>query len=1695
MFQTPFPAIIVLHRFKNVSHCLARDTENISESSMNKTFTFFLLSALCIATTALAQPKATSIQKITVFDNGSTRYRIPSIARLNDGTLMAFSDLRYGTGDIGYGSSLDIIAKKSTDNGATWGAQQTVLKSNSNASDYTYAFGDASTVVDRESGAILLMDPAGTIGFFGSTYQRVARSVSTDNGQTWATSDITDKLYQNDEYLKHLFFSSGRMIQSTIVKKGSYYRIYAAVNTRIQASNLTSNNGGSRVVYSDDFGETWNYLGGISAMPAPAGDECKVEELPNGNILLSCRTFNQGRYYNVFTFTDELSGSGSWGATATSGSSNISGQVYGASCNGEILLVPAQRNTDGKQMYVLLQSIPANAERYYVSIYWKPLTAETDYDSPSDFVSGWSKYQVSTTTSAYSTMVLDNQGDVAFFYEENSSNSGYDMQFVSLPLSTITGGAYSYSPSPEGSYHTTSEPTALQSNTAVKAPKFSVNPGTYSVAQTVELTCDTEGAKIYYTTDGSVPSESSTLYTGPITISESTTLRAIAIDAEGNKSFISSAAYSIVSVDINSKLGTTISLDYNSSHQLFSNGASGADKTKQFFGFLRHDIAHVQLISSNTAELSTKGAGVFAQNTNNMLFDSDSHYLGFWNGLLDSGSRTEYCYFSIVAPKGYRFTRYSMEFDPANSTATDPTIQQYVYDADGAPVYDDDDLFAVSSTNTKLDKTLSNGSNVLYFRVNVNSTDAGYSLLLKSLQVTYVIDQPFTGQVPNGDGGVDIHTGLLDLGTFSYNDKDNSYWSFDRDRVVTDGQEVNVVSSTGEKQTEVVTVDGDQYFVAAANGDYYIEAPHKFRLTGASVNFLRSNVGTGSSAPTYTDYTPSAASNGDVIIIGTSAGNYLSISGTDNAGTNVTDINQATRFTINYDGNGYTLKSGGYYLYQANVTGASLYLRETVSYWGYDSRSGYGLSYNVNNSTKYLYYGGTNWGYTSTGGNSDAILQKVITTTTPSYTAADFTATVFNREDNGTATDGERSLTSTAPTATVSLNDYNNDALHFKIEGLTPGSVALYNVNLTILPLNPEVQTLQVAADIDGKTVGSNEVTSLNYNFNNGNPVKVLVPKNAKSPYSIVFREAENEEKTLWYTTGQNNNSTSRGGYSNFYLVNSAANEGDYLNLGAEPWPAARVNATQAGTQKLLATNIEEVVNGTASELKDNGFDKAEAKYEAVSLADNVSKTVYVYSADEPTFQIMPAGLGSKHIDYRYYEITVEPVVENEKPVITITPIYTETLKNAPSKTTSSIGSDGSTLDTEHTYVGISVSSESESTRETAYGVLTNTEIIEAIKAALAEKNYYGFTADDPYRGILYVDMSNLTAVTSETTDGENHWDAFHKGTADNCLYFMPEGFTRNVENTITKRSGEYEAVGDVVVCDQQPFFTPYSFVTGTRHAKYERKGTVSGQTGNPKAEVKNMTSVLPFDVNLTKEGYLKTSADAVDNSICFHDITGFGEVTSVASGSGKEITYAMRAKPVDEGTAYANQPYYVTSANTGFTFTIAGARFASTGTVNDGKVSLSELIRAKEDAWTAIGTYSGIQPDKADDLWYFSKDYFWKSGQLQNYSNVNIRPFRAYYTTTAATGSSVKATVVFSDTDLSEPTGISGINPDRNAGLQIAVGKGFISVKAMSAAQLSVSNVAGQVVARADMAKGEHRTIDLPLGIYVVNGVKVAVR
>ena len=78
-----------------------------------------------------------------------------------------------------------------------------------------------------------------------------------------------------------------------------------------------------------------------------------------------------------------------------------------------------------------------------------------------------------------------------------------------------------------------------------KAPTFSVAGGNYESAQSVELSCETEGAKIYYTLDGSKPSSTSTEYSTAIPVSATTTIKAVAIKDE-IESTVATATYTIV---------------------------------------------------------------------------------------------------------------------------------------------------------------------------------------------------------------------------------------------------------------------------------------------------------------------------------------------------------------------------------------------------------------------------------------------------------------------------------------------------------------------------------------------------------------------------------------------------------------------------------------------------------------------------------------------------------------------------------------------------------------------------------------------------------------------------------------------------------------------------------------------------------------------------------------------------------------------------------------------------------------------------------------------------------------------------------------------------------------------------------------------------------------------------------------------
>lgn len=78
----------------------------------------------------------------------------------------------------------------------------------------------------------------------------------------------------------------------------------------------------------------------------------------------------------------------------------------------------------------------------------------------------------------------------------------------------------------------------------IAVPTFSPAGGTYSEAQKVTISCATEGATIYYTLDGTEPDDDSDVYELPITIEETTTIKAIAVKGEESSGIVS-ATYTI----------------------------------------------------------------------------------------------------------------------------------------------------------------------------------------------------------------------------------------------------------------------------------------------------------------------------------------------------------------------------------------------------------------------------------------------------------------------------------------------------------------------------------------------------------------------------------------------------------------------------------------------------------------------------------------------------------------------------------------------------------------------------------------------------------------------------------------------------------------------------------------------------------------------------------------------------------------------------------------------------------------------------------------------------------------------------------------------------------------------------------------------------------------------------------------------
>jgi hypothetical protein len=151
-----------------------------------------------------------------------------------------------------------------------------------------------------------------------------------------------------------------------------------------------------------------------------------------------------------------------------------------------------------------------------------------------------------TFTSAQSVTLADSTPAAAIHYTTDGSTPTTSSAVYSSAIAVSTTTTIKAIATAAG-YTASSVASALYTINipAAATPTFSVAAGTYTSAQSVTLADSTTAAKIYYTTDGTTPSTSSTLYAAAIPVSATTTIKAIATASGYTSSAVASATYTI----------------------------------------------------------------------------------------------------------------------------------------------------------------------------------------------------------------------------------------------------------------------------------------------------------------------------------------------------------------------------------------------------------------------------------------------------------------------------------------------------------------------------------------------------------------------------------------------------------------------------------------------------------------------------------------------------------------------------------------------------------------------------------------------------------------------------------------------------------------------------------------------------------------------------------------------------------------------------------------------------------------------------------------------------------------------------------------------------------------------------------------------------------------------------------------------
>ncbi|WP_171109481.1 MULTISPECIES: sialidase family protein [Streptomyces] len=222
-------------------------------------------------------------------DPGYACFRIPAVVRTTNGTLLAFAEGRVL--NCGDATDIDIVLKRSTDGGRTWGPMQVVNE----GAGYTH--GNPTPLVDRETGRILLAETYNT-GRADSEHCDVPcdrtphLQYSDDDGVTWSTpQDLSPQILPPHW---NSWYATGPVHGIQLTRGAHAGRLVFGVNTEAWDGNrVTANH--AALILSDDGGTTWR-VGATDSWPLAVDgsfrqkpSEISMTERSDGTILISGR--------------------------------------------------------------------------------------------------------------------------------------------------------------------------------------------------------------------------------------------------------------------------------------------------------------------------------------------------------------------------------------------------------------------------------------------------------------------------------------------------------------------------------------------------------------------------------------------------------------------------------------------------------------------------------------------------------------------------------------------------------------------------------------------------------------------------------------------------------------------------------------------------------------------------------------------------------------------------------------------------------------------------------------------------------------------------------------------------------------------------------------------------------------------------------------------------------------------------------------------------------------------------------------------------------------------------------------------------------------------------------------------------------------------------------------------------------------